>query len=141
MSDRKDLSVTHEGGTRFRIRVRGHELVVDQPIAAGGEDAAPTPTELFVASIAGCAAFYGRTFLARRGLPDGVDVAAGWEVASRPDRVERVSLVVTAPGVPPNRMDAFRRVIEHCLVHQTLKSGCEVRVDVHTGLQEESSAG
>jgi putative redox protein len=110
-------------------------------VTAGGEDSAPTPTELFVASIAGCAAFYGRTFLARRGLPDRVDVAAGWEVAPKPDRVERVSLVVTAPGVPPDRMEAFQRVIGHCLVHQTLKSGCDVRVEVHAGSQEQSSAG
>ena len=139
LPDRKHLSVTHEGGTRFRILVRGHELVVDQPVAAGGKDTAPTPTELFVASIAACAAFYGRTFLARRGLPDRVDVAAGWEVASKPDRVGRVSLVVTAPGVPPNRMVALERVIEHCLVHETLKSGCEVRVDVQAGLREDSS--
>ena len=139
--DHQDLSVTHEGGTRFRIHVRGHELVVDQPVAAGGDDAAPTPTELFVAAIASCAAFYGRTFLARRALPDQVDVAAVWEVAPRPDRVDKVSLVVTAPGVPPSRMDAFHRVLEGCLVHQTLRMGCDIRFTVQAGFPEDASVG
>jgi uncharacterized OsmC-like protein len=140
-SDRRGLSVIHEGGTRFRVHVRGHDLLVDQPESGGGEDLAPTPTELFVASIAGCAAFYGRTYLARRGLPDRVDVTARWEVTPKPDRVGSVSLEVTAPGVPPDRVDAFHRVLEHCLVHQTLRSGCDVRVALRSVLREEASVG
>jgi putative redox protein len=124
------LTVTHEGGSRFRIRVREHELVVDQPVPAGGMDVGPTPTELFVGSIASCAAFYGRTYLARHGLPDQVDVTARWQVVPKPNRVGSVSLEVVAPGVPPDRRDTFHRVLESCLVHQTLRVGCDVRVDV-----------
>lgn len=126
----RELSVTHDGGARFRIKVRGHELMVDQPVGAGGDDAAPTPTELFVASIAGCAAFYGRTFLSRRGLPDRVDIVARYNVVPKPDRIAEVALLVDAPGVPTDRMDAFRRVLEGCLVHNTLEKGCEVRIDL-----------
>lgn len=43
-----DVVVAHHGGDRFRASIRGHEVLVDQPVAAGGEDTAPTPTELFV---------------------------------------------------------------------------------------------
>jgi uncharacterized OsmC-like protein len=46
------------GGDRFVLEVRGHQLYVDQPREAGGSDAGPTPTELFVASLAGCVGFY-----------------------------------------------------------------------------------
>ena len=130
--DRRELSVAHDGGTRFRIRVRGHEVVVDQPVTSGGGDTAPTPTELFVASIAGCAAFYGRTYLSRRGLPDRVDVVARWDVASRPDRVVNVSLLVDAPGVPAGRLDVFHRVLEGCLVHNSLKKGCDVSIELRS---------
>ena len=63
------LTVAHRGGDRFRIRVRGHEIDVDQPVGDGGEDTAPTPTELFVAGLASCVAFYARRYLARHGLP------------------------------------------------------------------------
>ena len=37
------IAVSHLGGDRFRIHVRGHRVDVDQPVAAGGEDTAPTP--------------------------------------------------------------------------------------------------
>ena len=136
-----ELSVTHDRGTRFRIGIRGHELIVDQPEEVGGKDTAPTPTELFVASIAGCAAFYGRTYLARRGLPDRVDVAARWQLAAKPDRVEMVALRVDAPGLPPDRLDVFRRVLEGCLVHKTLEQGCGVQIEVQEGAALPAVAG
>ena len=135
-----ELNVTHLGGTRFIIRVRGHELVVDQPIGAGGMDAAPTPTELFVASVAGCAAFYGRTYLVRRGLPDHVDIVARWEIAPKPDRVSRVELEVEAPGLPAERRESFRRALAGCLVHNTLESGCQIGIDLVEGSHLWSSA-
>jgi putative redox protein len=138
---RNELAVTHEGGTRFRIRVRDHELVVDQPESGGGGDAAPTPTELFIASMASCAAFYGRTYLSRRGLPDRVDVIVRWEVVPKPNRVGRMELVVTAPGVPPDRLEAFHRVLEGCLVHQTVKLGCDVDIHIDDGRRTAAPTG
>ena len=51
------VHVEHQGGDRFGIEVRGNTLTVDQPADAGGEDTAPTPTELLVASLASCNAF------------------------------------------------------------------------------------
>ena len=61
------MSVRHLGGDRFAVSVRGHELLVDQPVDAGGEDTAPTPTELLVAALACCVAFYARRYLRRHG--------------------------------------------------------------------------
>ena len=52
------VSVQHAGGDAYAITVRGHALLVDQPEADGGQDAGATPTELLVASLASCVAFY-----------------------------------------------------------------------------------
>jgi putative redox protein len=122
------LQVKHDSGARFTISVRDHEVIVDQPIAAGGADAGPTPTEMFVGSLAACAAFYGRTYLARRGLPDSVDVDALWHVGKRPDRVAAVELLVHAPGVPEDKAAAFHRVLDSCLVHNSIRQGCEITI-------------
>jgi len=35
------MVVTHEGGVRFAADVRGHRVIVDQPIGSGGEDSGP----------------------------------------------------------------------------------------------------
>ncbi|MDF2146736.1 OsmC family protein [Knoellia sp. p5-6-4] len=48
------MHVGHLDGDRFEIGIRRHRVTVDQPVDAGGEDTAPTPTELFIASLASC---------------------------------------------------------------------------------------
>src|SRR5690242_5835186 len=99
------ITVAPRGGDRFSIRIRGHELTVDQPVPDGGTDAGPTPTELFVASLAGCVAHYARRYLARHGLPEqGLAVTAEYVTAQRPARVGAVRLTLRLPdGLPPQR--------------------------------------
>jgi putative redox protein len=125
------VTVRHLGGDRLRIQVRGHELLTDQPVEEGGEDTAPTPTELFLASLAACVEFYAERFLRRHELPtEGLAVTCDWEWAHSPMRVGRVELTVDAPGLLPERYQAFERVIEHCTIHNTLRQPPEVRFKV-----------
>jgi ribosomal protein S12 methylthiotransferase accessory factor len=51
------------------VHSRGHVIKTDQPIMAGGDDSAPSPFELFLASIGACAGFYVKAFCKQRGLP------------------------------------------------------------------------
>ncbi len=45
------MDVRGRVSTPLRLGIRGHEVVVDQPVADGGTDAGPTPTELFVGGL------------------------------------------------------------------------------------------
>jgi len=65
--DRQGMDIRFVAGEAYEVTVRGHRLVVDQPADAGGQDSAPTPTELFLASLATCVAFYAGRFLTRHG--------------------------------------------------------------------------
>lgn len=116
------IQVTHLGGDRFEIGVREHRLEVDQPLADGGEDQAPTPTELFVSSLAACVAFYARRYLARHDLPtEGLTVHTSFTMAARPARVGEIHLHIELPaGVPEERRAALLAVAGHCTVHNTL---------------------
>jgi putative redox protein len=124
------LAVTHLGGDRFEIAVRGHTITVDQPVADGGTDEAPTPTELFIAALASCVAFYARRFLARHDLPtDGLAVNATYSISPRPARVGEIELVLRVPdGVPADRRDALFAVASHCTVHNSLETTPEVTI-------------
>ena len=126
------LRVDHDAGDRFRIAVRQHTLSVDQPEADGGEDTAPTPPELFVASLASCVAFYARRFLSRHGLPvAGLSVTAEFRVASHPARVGEVNLQVQVPGgLAPAQEAALLAVASHCTVHNTLLQPPAVRIEL-----------
>jgi uncharacterized OsmC-like protein len=78
MEERTPINVTYLGGDRLRISVRGHELNADQPVNDGGEDTAPTPSELFLASLTACVAFYAERFLRRHRLvTEGLKVSCG----------------------------------------------------------------
>jgi uncharacterized OsmC-like protein len=131
--DGQGMEVRFVAGESYEVAVRGHRLVVDQPGGAGGQDSAPTPTELFVASLAGCVAFYAGRFLTRHGYGrDGLAVAVGYEMASdRPARVSNIRLTVRVPaGVPPQRWAALRAVVSHCTVHNSLASPPSVTIDL-----------
>lgn len=129
------LFVQHSAGDRFEIAVRGHRVPVDQPMDVGGDDTAPTPTELFVAALASCVAFYGRRFLARHGLAENLRVEATYELShGSPTRVEEIVLSVhTEAVVPPARMTAFQRVLEHCTVHNSMREPPQVRIALDRG--------
>ncbi len=71
------IAVTYAGGEAYAITTRGYTLLVDQPADAGGLDAAASPTELLVASLASCVAYYAGRYLARHGLQrEGLAVVA-----------------------------------------------------------------
>lgn len=124
--------VSHVEGDRFAITIRGHVIHVDQPESDGGTDSAPTPTELFVASLAACVAFYARRYLQRHGLPeDGLTVCAQAEFGAKPARVARMMLVLTLPaGIPEDRRAALLAVASHCTVGNTLDHPPEVRIEL-----------
>jgi putative redox protein len=103
--------------------VRGHRLVVDQPVSAGGEDAGPTPTELFVASLAACVGHYARRALGA--ASPGPTVHCTWAMSDGPPwRVTAIDLhVELPPGTSQARHAAVLRAVSHCTVHNSLVAG------------------
>ncbi len=112
----------HLDGDRFAIEIRDHVVTVDQPLSDGGEDTGPTPTELFIASLASCVAFYARRYLARHQLPTvGLTVSAQYTFASHPSRVSEITLTIQPPaGLPEERLAPLLAMASHCTVHNTL---------------------
>ena len=132
-AEAQQTDVRFLSGESYEISVRGHQILVDQPADAGGQDAAPTPTELFVASLAACAAFYAGRYLTRHGYGrDGLTVSAGFDMAGdRPARVSRIRLTVRAPAdLPAARRPALHAVVSHCTVHNSLTSPPSVAIDL-----------
>lgn len=130
-----DVTAEYAGGDRLEVAIRGHRLLVDQPVADGGEDQGPTPTELFVASLAACVGFYAERFLRRHGLPaDALRVEASAATSrDRPARVATIDVRLLGLGdLPPRRRDALRAVVERCTVHNSLRQAPEVRIGLES---------
>jgi uncharacterized OsmC-like protein len=127
------VDVGYLDGEAYEINVRGHRVRVDQPANAHGSDSAPTPTELFVGSLAACVAFYAGRYLTRHGLRrDGLRVHADYDMATnRPARVTAVRITVQVPPeFPSERIPALEAVAVHCTVHNTLTNPPDIAVTV-----------
>jgi uncharacterized OsmC-like protein len=119
------MAVHPIGGDTYAIDIRGHWVRVDQPLDVGGDDTAPTPTELFVASLGLCVAFHAGRFLDRHGIDrTGFGVQVTWRMAEgRPARVGQIIITVTPPhAMPPERLQAYLAVAKGCTVHTRLRS-------------------
>jgi uncharacterized OsmC-like protein len=129
------LEVMHVERDAYTVDIRGHRLRVDQPLEAGGTDTAPTPTELFAASLAACVAFYAGRYLQRHGLPRaGLRVRAEFTMAAdRPARVSSLRLVIAPPPeLPEQRRAGLLAVASHCTVHNTLQQPPEVGIELES---------
>jgi len=116
------LTVRHLDGDRFAVGVRGHTVCVDQPVSDGGDDTAPTPSELFVAGLGSCVAFYARRYLARHNVcAQGLEVDVTYRVGGRPVRITDIDIAITPPPTLTESLrDAFLAVSSACTVHNTL---------------------
>ena len=127
-------TVTHLSNSRFAIRIRSHEIFVDQTAAAGGNDSGPTPLELLGAGLGSCIAYYVHQFLHIRGLQaDGIRVTVSQTRAQNPTRIDSFSVRVELPLVLPSRyVSLLERIIEACPAHNTLSLGATIDVSFLT---------
>jgi len=127
-----EITVQHLGSNRFAIGIRGHRLVVDQPSDESHREEGPTPTELFVAALASCAAHFAHRVLVRDDPHATVGVRCGYRMTlDAPHRVERVDLHVTLPpGLSAQRRISVERAMQHCTVHESLRIPPRVEISL-----------
>jgi uncharacterized OsmC-like protein len=125
------IRVLRDGGDRYTIGIGAHEVVVDQPVEDGGTDTGPSPTELFVASIASCTAHYAGRFLGRHGIDaNGLEVTAEFAIGDRPGRVVDLDLRLVVPALPEDAKDRLRAVVEHCTVKNSIAKPAAIRLQI-----------
>jgi putative redox protein len=120
---RMKATARRDGGSGFRhtVQVRDHHQTVDEPLAAGGQDAGPSPQELLAVSLASCTAITMEMYAARKGWEVGhVEVDVEYSPAERgcPTKFE---LVVRLPDdMPEEQVERLRVIAAKCPVHRAL---------------------
>ena len=105
-----------------------HDLRVDEPVAAGGTDTGPRPTELLGASLAGCIAITVEMYAGRKGWDVGsveVEVEVGYE-GPVPTSFE-VGLKLPA-GLDDEQRRRLLVIATKCPVHKVLAGEAHVEV-------------
>jgi putative redox protein len=111
----------NDGTFKHTVRMREHQLTVDEGLDAGGEDAGPDPQELLAASLASCTAITMEMYAERKGWEIGeVEVEVQYTPAERgcPTKFE---LVLRLPEeMPAEQVERMRVIAAKCPVHRTL---------------------
>ena len=112
---------TRAGTFRQSIKIRDHQLTVDEPLDQGGEDTGPSPLELLAASLASCTAITMEMYAQRKGWDVGdVEVACDYTPAER-GCPTRFNLVMRFPeSLDDETVERLRIIAAKCPVHRTL---------------------
>lgn len=115
----------HIGKDRYRteISVGGRDLVADEPVALGGQDAGFAPYDLLLAGLGACTAITLRMYADRKGWPlESVDVALRLH-GTEERRIERT---LTITGLDADQNARMADIAERTPVTLTLKAGLPI---------------
>ena len=116
------MTVTFPGGKRAEAVCGGFVVRTDQPEQKGGDGSAPSPFDLFLASIATCAGVYVKGYCDARGIETrGLGLEMRVERDAEGRMVERLVLEIRLPeGFPPKHREGVLRAAELCAVKKHL---------------------
>jgi putative redox protein len=130
-----DIDIMFPGGARVDASYNGFTIKTDQPQSGGGEGSAPSPFDLFLASIGTCAGIYVLGFCRQRGIPaEDIRLRQSMEVDSTTRMIKRISIDIDLPSDFPERYaPALIRSAELCAVKKHLERTPEFEIHTHIG--------
>lgn len=119
-----EMRIDFPGGARVDAHFNGFTVRTDQGPQAGGEASAPTPFDLFLASLGTCAGIYVLGFCRQRDLPtEGIQLRE--RVVRNPEtrKLEAVEIDIEVPPTFPEKYhEALVRAAAQCAVKKQLEN-------------------
>jgi putative redox protein len=129
------FDITFAGAKKVNAKIRGFTITTDQPVSDGGQDSAPSPFELFLASLGTCAGYFVASFCQARSIP--TDNIAMTQTVVRSDATHMVEKIIIdiklPPDFPEKYKDAVVRAAESCTVKKHLAAPPQIKVVARNG--------
>jgi uncharacterized OsmC-like protein len=124
-----NITTYYKGAMLFQSRIGSHSLLTDVPASMGGSDRAPTPPELFIASLGTCVAALVVQYCDRNDIDTrDMTVDVDFRKTDQPTRLTDIVVTINMPHAScQDREGAIRRVAEHCPVHATIANLDEIK--------------
>jgi len=124
MAGNTESIITLGSGSKIDVEVGGHLIHTDQSRADGGDDSAPAPFSLFVASLGACAGFYVASFLRSRELPTaGVRLRQRLNYDAATYSLKSIDIdVEVPPDFPEKYRAALLRAVDICAVKRAIQA-------------------
>lgn len=126
------MEITFPGGVQVNAQFDGFAIATDQPESSGGLNSAPSPFELFLASLGTCAGFFALRFCQQRELPTtGMRLELTSERNADTRRLDQVRITLHLPdGFPEKYRSAIIRSTDQCTVKKALLDPPEIVLSV-----------
>lgn len=118
------MEVTFDGGKVITAHLNGHIIKTDQSVKSGGQNSAPAPYDLFLASIGTCAGIYVKSFCDQREiLPENIRIIQTVEYDSQTRLPGTIKLDIQLPSdFPEKYKTAVINAAELCAVKKTINN-------------------
>lgn len=119
-----EMIIDFPGGARVDAHFGNFTIPTDQPFMGGGDDSAPTPFAVFLASIGTCAGIYVLGFCKQRGLStEGIRIVQRVHNNPLTGMVDTVDLEIQVPPTFPEKYySSLVRSAELCKVKKHLEN-------------------
>jgi putative redox protein len=102
-----EMQIYFPGGKRVYADYGGFTIETDQPERGGGDDSAPAPFDLFLASIGTCAGIYALGFMQQRGIdPAGSRITMRTHFDQAAGLISKIDLELVLPAEFPEKYRA-----------------------------------
>ena len=124
------MKMTFPGGVAVNAEFDGFTVKTDQPERAGGQGSAPSPFDLYLASLGTCAGFFALRFCQQRELPtEGLGLTLDVERDPEKKLPSKVKIAIQLPaGFPDKYRDAIIRATDQCAVKRSIADPPEFEV-------------
>lgn len=116
-----EIVIQFKGGKKVTADYKSFEIVTDQPVKYGGEESAPEPFALFLASLGTCAGVYVLALCQSRNIPtDGIKLIQKMETTDK-GRLTKIGIDIVVPkSFPEKYHKSLVRAASSCAVKKTV---------------------
>jgi len=117
-----EMNISFPGGKKVNSTYKGFTVDTDQRKKGGGDESAPEPFDLFLASIGTCAGVYVVYFCDKRGIDTtGLKMTLHFEKNRKTHLVETVRIHISLPPTFPEKYkSAVVKAVELCTVKRNI---------------------
>ncbi|NLM93220.1 MAG: osmotically inducible protein C [Bacteroidales bacterium] len=126
-----DMNIFLGENQRVEAHYKGFVIQTDQPITAGGDNSAPAPFDLFLASIGTCAGYYVKAFCNQRGIPtDGITLVQKTNHNKETRMIASIEINIHLPKDFPDRYrESVIKAANACAVKKHIANAPEFIVN------------
>jgi ribosomal protein S12 methylthiotransferase accessory factor len=119
-----EINITLGSGKKVMAEVNGKTIITDQSIASGGENSAPTPFDLFLASIGTCTGIYVKSFCIQREIStEGISLK---QIMKYDQTTKLISEITVEINLPANFPEKYKESLINAA------NLCTVKKHLHT---------